>query len=104
MHHVRFELAFVAIEQIPIVLRSAQLLVVEREGADRLDWECVAHALEATDLPRGRHRVDLTTVDGRLLSGWAVLVRSHEGVHVLRGDGVLDGIDPGELSGSGSAD
>jgi hypothetical protein len=40
--------------------------------------------------PQGRYRVDLTTLDGGC-SGSAVLVRSHEGVHVLRGDGPLGG-------------
>jgi len=97
VRHRRFDVATLAVEHVPVVLRVAHLLVAEREGGARLDWECVATALDATPIAPGRYRVDLTTLEGRVLGGPAILVRSIEGTHVLRGDGPLDGIEADEL-------
>ncbi|MEZ5140711.1 MAG: hypothetical protein R2702_11235 [Acidimicrobiales bacterium] len=97
MRHRRFDVATLAVERVPVVLRVAHLLVAEREGAPHLDWECVATALDAAPIPPGRYRVDLTTLDGRVLGGPAILVRSIEGTHVLRGDGPLEGVEASEL-------
>lgn len=98
MRHARFDVAHLAVEQVPVALKAAYLLVAEQEGTDVLQWECLAYALDPAPLPQGRYRVDLTTFDGRVLAGPAVLVRSVDGAHVLRGDGPLEGVDPGELS------
>lgn len=102
MRHLRFDVATLSIEQVPVVLKAAYLLVAEQEGVDHLQWEVLAYALDPAPIAQARYRVDLTTLDARVLGGHAVLVRSVEGAHVLRGDGALEGFDPDELPGAGS--
>ena len=97
MRHRRFDVATLAIEQVPVPLRAAYLLVVAHDEQDGLEWECLAYALDRAPFPQGRHRVDLTTLDGRVLGGPAILVRSVDGAHVLRGDGPLEGVELAEL-------
>lgn len=97
MRHVRFEVAFLAVERVPVPLEAAFLLVAEADGTDQIQWECLAYALEAAPIAPGRYRLDLTTLDGRYLSGPAVQVRSVEGAHVFRGDGPLDGLTGDDL-------
>ena len=99
MQHRRFDVALLAVDRRPIPLKAAYLLAVRRDGADLLDWECLAYGLEAGELPRGRYRVDITTLDGRVLVGEAIVVRSQEGSHVLRGDGPLDGLAADDVAG-----
>ena len=81
-----------------MVLKAAYLLVAEQEGIDAVQWECLAYALDEAPIAQGRYRVAIVTLDGRALSGWALLVRSVDGAHVLRGDGPLEGFDPAELT------
>lgn len=97
MRHARFDVATLAIEGIPVTLRAAYLLVAEQEGMAELQWECLAYSLDAKELPRGTYAVDIVTLDGRDLAGRAVLVRSIDGAHVLRGDGPLAGITDADL-------
>lgn len=97
MRHARFDIAHLAIEGVGVPLKVAYLLVAEADGSDQLQWECLAYALDEAPVAQGRYRVDLTTLDGRVLGGHAVLVRSVEGSHVLRGDGPLDGVSRAEL-------
>lgn len=103
MRHLRFDVATLSIEQVPVVLKAAYVLVAEQEGVDALQWEVLAYALDPAPIAQGRYRVDLTTLDGRSLGGDAVLVRSVEGAHVLRGDGALDGFDADELPDAGAS-
>ena len=98
MRHVRFDVASLALEGIAVELRAAYLLVAEQEGADQLQWEVLAYAADPAELARDRYEVDVTTLDGRRLAGTAVLVRSIEGAHVLRGDGPLAGLAVDDLS------
>ncbi|WP_426574276.1 hypothetical protein [Aquihabitans sp. McL0605] len=98
MRHARFDVAHLAIEQVPVILKAAYLLVAEQDGIDALQWECLAYALDPAPIPRGTYRVEIDTLDGRRLSGTAVLVRSVDGAHVLRGDGALDGVTADDLS------
>ncbi len=98
MRHVRFDVATLAVEQVPVPLKVAYLLVAEQEGFDRLQWECLAYGLGDAPLAQGRYRVDITTLEGRALSGAAILVRSVDGAHVLRGDGELSGVTTDDLS------
>ncbi len=98
MRHARFDLATLTIEGVPVPLRLGQLLVAEQDGATALQWECLAYGLDAAPIARGRYLVEMATLGGRALRGPAVLVRSVEGAHVLRGDGALDGLDPDELA------
>lgn len=97
VRHARFDVAGLAIEGVAVPLKAAYLLVAQNGPADRPDWECVAYALDPVALAQGRYHVDLTTLDGRCLAGEAVLVRSVEGVHVLRGDGPLAGVGDADL-------
>jgi hypothetical protein len=98
MRHVRFDVASLAIERVPVPLRAAYLLVADQPGTDGLAWEVLAYGRDDAPIAPGRYLVDVTTLDGRVLAGPAVLVRSVEGAHVLRGDGPLDGVDESELA------
>ncbi len=98
MRHARFDVATLLVEGIPISLKAAYLLVAEQDGTDALQWECVAYALDATPIGQGTYSVGITTLDGRELGGRAVLVRSVEGAHVLRGDGPLAGFTGADLT------
>lgn len=97
MRHVRFDIATLAIEGVPVVLKAAYLLVAESEGEDGVQWECLAYAVDTAPFAHGRYGVEFTTLDGRDLRGPAILVRSVEGAHVLRGNGPLDGLRPDDL-------
>ena len=97
MRHARFDVAALHIEDVPVRLKAAYLLVAEQEGSEDLQWECLAYALDTKAIERGTYAVDIVTLDGRDLAGRAVLVRSVDGAHVLRGDGPLAGISPADL-------
>ena len=97
MRHVRFDVATLAVEKVPLLLKAAYLLVAETDDGDVPQWECLAYAVEPAPLPQGVHRVDITTLDGRYLVGEAALVRSVDGTHVLRGSGALVGITDDDL-------
>lgn len=97
MRHVRFDVATLSVEKVPVPLKAAYLLVAESDDSEVPQWECLAYAIEAAPLPQGVHRVDITTLDGRYLVGDAALVRSVEGTHVLRGAGELVGITSTDL-------
>lgn len=99
MRHVRFDLGSIALEGIPVELKAAYLLVAEQEGVDQLQWEVLAYARDPAELRQARYEVEATTLEGRRLAGAAVLVRSVEGAHVLRGDGPLAGLAAGDLGG-----
>jgi len=98
MRHVRFDVATLAIEGIPVVLKASYLLVAEQEGQGELQWECLVYSLDAKQIPQSTYAVDITTLDGRELAGRAVVVRSIDGAHVLRGDGPLAGITDADLA------
>jgi len=98
VRHARFDVASLAIERVAVPLKAAYLLVAETDDGDHPQWECLAYAMETAPVAHGRYRIDLTTFDGRRLEGEAVLVRSVEGAHVLRGDGPLDGISDADLA------
>jgi hypothetical protein len=95
---VRFDLTHVVVDGIGIPLKAAYLLVAQPENTDQLQWECLVYALDEEPLARGTYRADLTTLDGRELAGDALVVRSVEGAHVLRGVGPLAGVDEEELT------
>ncbi|MGI8755133.1 MAG: hypothetical protein ACR2MB_04590 [Acidimicrobiales bacterium] len=98
MRHTRFEVASLAVEGVPLPLKAAYLLVAESDGTDQVQWECLAYGLHPAPLAPGRYRVAMTTLEGRVLTGDAVRVRSVEGAHVLRGDGPLDGVTASDLA------
>ena len=97
MNSTRFDVASLALEGVPVVLKAAYLLVVDRDGAAEVEWECLAYALDTAPIAPGRYLVEIATLDGRDLSGAAILVRSVDGAHVLRGDGPLAGLGPRDL-------
>ncbi|HEX2574962.1 MAG TPA: hypothetical protein VHK88_01350 [Aquihabitans sp.] len=98
MRHARFDVADLALEGVALPLRAAYLLVAEADDAEHPHWECLAYAIDPAPLAQARYRVDVTTLDGRHLHGDAVLVRSVEGAHVLRGAGPLVGVADAELA------
>lgn len=100
MRHARFDIAHLAIEGVPVQLKAAYLLVAETDpdAPGPPAWECVAYGFDTAPVAEGRYRIDLTTLDGRVLAGDAFVVRSVEGSHVLRGDGLLDGVVDADLS------
>jgi hypothetical protein len=97
MRSKRFAIATLAIDDSDLRLRYADLLVVAHDSSPQVDWECVVMPTDAVPLEQGAYRVDLVTVDGRQLAGDAVLVRSVQGTHVLRGAGPLGGLTEAEL-------
>lgn len=97
MRHARFDVASLAVEQVPVPLRAAYLLVAEADDSGVAQWECLAYAIDPAPIAQGRYRIDLTTLDGRYFQGEAALVRSVDGAHVLRGTGALEGILASDL-------
>lgn len=97
MRHLRFDVAHLEIEGVDLPLRAAYLIVAEQEGREDLQWECVAYGLADAPIAQGRYGVSIATLDGRTLAGPAIVVRSVEGAHVLRGDGPLIGVAADEL-------
>ena len=87
-----------SIEGVPVLLKAAYLLVAEQEGIDELQWECLAYALDTAPIAagplRGRHHHPRRPP----LRRPAVLVRSVDGAHVLRGDGDLAGVAVADLA------
>lgn len=97
MRHVRFDIAGLAIEGVGVPLRAAYLLVAQTDDAEHPQWELVAYALDPAPLAQAPYRIDVTTLEGRELRGDAILVRSVDGAHVLRGAGPLAGIVDADL-------
>ena len=97
MRSRRFTVARLQIDGEDVALRYGDLVVVAHEAATALDWECVAVPEVRSRLDQGAYRVDVVTLEGRVLGGDAILVRSVEGTHVLRGAGELDGIAESDL-------
>jgi hypothetical protein len=95
----RYAVTSLAIDGGDVRLRYGDLLVVAHEEATSLDWECVAMPLDPAPLDQGAYRLDVVTLEGRHLSGDAVLVRSVKCTHVLRGAGPLTGFSTDELHG-----
>lgn len=83
------------VDGVELRLKYASVLGVRKAGSDDLDWECVAYALnaEAQPLDLGAYRLRATTIEGPILEGPAVLVRSVDGSHVWRGAGTLAGFE-----------
>lgn len=98
MRHLRFDLAHVVVGGVGVPLKAAYLLLALHESSEQLQWECLVYAFDQAPLARGTYPVDLTTLDGRNLRGEALVVRSVEGAHVLRGVGPITGVDPAELT------
>jgi hypothetical protein len=93
----RFAVAELRIDGGDLRLKYGDLVVVAHDEATEIDWECVAMPVDHEPLDQGAYRLDVVTLEGRELSGDAVLVRSVSGTHVLRGAGPLTGVSEGEL-------
>ena len=78
-------------------LKAAYLLVAETDDSEHPQWECLVYARSPAPVAPGEYRVDLTTLDGRYFQGAAMLVRSVDGAHVLRGSGPLEGMSDTDL-------
>ncbi len=97
VRHARFDVASLTVEGVGLPLKAAYLLVAQADGDLQVQWECLAYALDPAPLAPGRYLLDVTTLDGRALRGPAIRVRSVEGAHVFRGDGLLDGVSEVDL-------
>jgi hypothetical protein len=93
----RFTLASLELDGRDVRLKYADLLVARHDGARDLDWECVVMPFDPSPLEQGAYHLDVRTVEGRGLNGDAVLVRSVQGTHVLRGAGPLGGMSDDDL-------
>ncbi len=98
MRHRRFDVAALRLDGADVRLRYADLVVADPDGTDDLQWECIAVPLAFDRLAAGAYAVAADTLDGRTLTGDAILVRSVNGTHVFRGAGPLAGIEAGELT------
>lgn len=97
MRHRRFDIAYVRIDASEIPLRYADLLVVDRDESERLDWEVVLVPVGDHLFGPGTYAFSFTTLDARHLAGDAVFVRSVASTHVFRGSGAIRGLDPADL-------
>lgn len=93
----RFTIATVSIDAADVRIKYGDLLVASQEGAAHLDWECVVMPFDPAPIEQGAYRIEAVTLEGRTLTGDAVLVRSVKGTHVFRGAGALDGMSATEL-------
>mgnify|MGYP003466233526 FL=1 len=93
MHHARFTVAHLQVDDVELPLLQADLLVVRREENPALDWELIATSLPGHALDQAPCRLTMDLLeDGRVLHGPALVVRSDEQRHVFRGAGDLDGL------------
>jgi hypothetical protein len=94
----RFAVATLLIDDRDVRLKYGDLLIVAHDGGTELDWECLAMPFDPAPLDQGAYRLAVETLEGRHLAGDAVLVRSVDGTHVLRGAGPLAGIAVDEVA------
>jgi len=97
MRHANFTLATLEVDEEPLHLLTASLMVVRRPDVSALDWEVVATTLPTETLEQKPVRLVMTELlDGRLFRGDAFVVRSDEQRHVFRGGGALVGLLPAD--------
>jgi hypothetical protein len=94
VEHVRFTLASLEVSGIGVALQVGDLVVVRHDGATELDWELVATTFPTDPYEREPHQLEMVVLDGRLLRGDAVVVRSDDRRQVFRGVGPLEGLTP----------
>jgi hypothetical protein len=93
VRHARFTVAHLQVDDIEVPLLQADLVVVQRDESQVLDWELVATSLPVTSLEQAPCRLAMGVLeDGRILRGPALVVRSDEQRHVFRGAGALEGL------------
>lgn len=107
MLHSRLLLHRLVVDGTEVPVSLATLVVVDREGADRSDWEIVANTTGTWPPELGRNHLEMTAISGAddngvpelsELSGQAIVARHVEHVVVWRGDGELDGFEDRWLS------
>ena len=97
MRHASFTLATLEVDEEPMHLLTASLMVVRRPDVAALDWEVVATTLPGETLAQRPVQLVMTELlDGRLFRGDAFVVRSDEQRHVFRGGGSLLGLLPAD--------
>lgn len=97
MRSKRFTIATITIDGDDVRIKYGDLLLAAHDGATHVDWERVVQPFDPTPIEQGAYRLGIVTLEGRVLSGDAVLVRSVKGTHVLRGAGPVDGLTHDEL-------
>ena len=97
MRHANFTLATLEVDEEPLHLLTASLMVVRRPDVAALDWEVVATTVPGETLAQRPVQLVMTELlDGRLFRGDAFVVRSDEQRHVFRGGGALVGLLPAD--------
>lgn len=97
MKHVRLDIERLAVDGIDRPLAYGDVLVVEQDGHDGLQWELVVMFLGKVAFDEWSGSLDVLTLEGRRLAGEAFLVRAREQMHVFRGTSQLDGLLVDEL-------
>jgi len=97
MRHANFTLATLEVDDEPLRLLTASLMVVRRPDVTALDWEVVATTLPGGTLEQKPVLLVMTELlEGRIFRGDAFVVRSDEQRHVFRGGGSLIGLLPAD--------
>jgi len=97
MQSKRFDVATIAIDGGDVRIKYGDLLVARHDNAADVDWECVVVPFDGAPMERGAYRLEVVTLEGRAIGGDAILVRSIDGTHVLRGAGPLAGLADDDL-------
>jgi hypothetical protein len=97
VRHKRFPIDTLVVAGRDVSLRYCDLLVAAADGADDLDWECLAASNDEVQLAPSPYALQLRS-GHRDFTGEAILVRSDGLAHVFRGIGPLTGMGDGELS------
>ena len=96
VRHKRFPIDALVVTGRDVSLRYCDLLVAAADGADDLDWECLAASNDEVQLVEGTYALVLQS-GPRSFDGDAILVRSDGLAHVFRGIGPLAGVADTEL-------
>ena len=96
MRSWRVLLSDVAINEVDVPVRYADVFIVLRDGEEAPgpnDWEATVRTADRQHFPPGTHELRGGTLDEVSLSGHAVLRFSDGHQHHFRGDGLLGGVE-----------
>lgn len=97
MRSLRIDVARLALDGTDLPLAYGDVLVVDKEGNEGLEWELQVVTIDDHDLQPAAVDLELVLLDGRRAAGNAFLVRTRERMAVFRGIGDLAGVSGHEL-------
>lgn len=97
MRSLRIDVARLTVDGDDLPLAYGDVLVVDKEGAQGLEWEIQVVTQGDHELRPAAVDVELVLLDGRRAAGNAFLVRTRDRMAVFRGIGDLAGVDGHEL-------